>query len=479
MSSTKNVETIEKRISNQGSGAVLSAGLHQDGSLNNTGMSPRNSSVPEPTISVGGGEIETFGEDLGLDFDHGSGTEPERVYEMKTPGGHIIERNDTSGQERIMIKHASGVGINIGPDGTVLVSSTNRVDICNKSYTFSLTGDGKLTYHGNLDLQVDGDYNVNVGGNYNITALSRTENIKGPAESHIKGDMLTTVIGNQSAIITGGGTNQYLTGLNTIVKGDSVYAVNGSHTMSSSDTLTMTSENEVVITSVKTHIAGDTVSLIGSSGTIGGENVIAYVKNIYGTSGNFSARVKAPVFEGDLDGNALTATTAGTSLHQSYDDGTYVSSSGTGVSPGSYTAGLGTDPGYTVDDTEIDETATEMPTAALLADYKISSKGIKVVLVDPNNDIKNNLDLSVKTGGVSNSELDVTSVRSKLRDPAHRNNPEFIAYAQSLGVLSPDYVKTTPSNINNVSSVKNIVIQGDTPIGNASAQYNTKRVRAT
>lgn len=473
MSSVKNVETIEKRIATQGTGAVLSAGLHQDGFLHNTGMSPRPSAVPQPTINIGGEEVETFGADIGDDFDHGSGTEPERVYERKTPAGNIIEMNDTSGSERIMIKHASGVGINIGPDGSVLVSSTKRVDVCNDSYTFTLNGDGKLTYHGNLDLHVDGDYNVTVNGNYNMKALSKNEDIRGASQTRIKGDMMTTVKGNQSNLVTGGGTIQYLEGLQTIVKGESMYSVTGNHTMACSGILTMTAEQEVVLTSVKTHIAADTLSVFGDQGTMGGDNVIMYNQNMYTNEHvsakhvSASARVITPVTYGDLQGTALKAVTSDVTNSQNYAD----------PDPG---GGTGSAAGYTAatDTSTINTDATAKPTADNITDYKKGSKGIKKVLVDPNNDIKNNLDLTVKTGGVSDEDLNVELVRKKLRDPAHRNNPEFIAYAQSLNLLSPDFAKNTPPSVNSVESVKDIIIQGDTPMGNTSAQYTAKRVRA-
>ena len=48
MASVKNVETLEKRISVQGTGPVYSAGLHRDGFFHNSGMTPRPSAVPHP-----------------------------------------------------------------------------------------------------------------------------------------------------------------------------------------------------------------------------------------------------------------------------------------------------------------------------------------------------------------------------------------------------------------------------------------------
>ncbi len=66
---------------------------------------------------------------------------------------------------------------------------------------------------------------------------------------------------------------------------------------------------------------------------------------------------------------------------------------------------------------------------------------------------------------MTNKELDGAQIRAKLRDPAHRNNSEFITYALSQGLLSPDYAKTSPPNISSIEDTSNIVIQGQTTMG--------------
>ena len=102
---------------------------------------------------------------------------------------------------------------------------------------------------------------------------------------------------------------------------------------------------------------------------------------------------------------------------QSYNDGTYVSSSGTGVSPGSYTPGLGTNPNYTVDNTAIDDTATALPTADILKKYlEEGDNGVKQVKVDVDDYLKNILRLR---------KLSTADVRSKMRDPLNSNDGDF------------------------------------------------------
>ena len=468
MGKTNNVESVVNRQVVQGEGSVQSQGFVRHPFSDNTGSYPNAGGEGKPVTAKGGLLINTYGADVPADTAQGNGISNSTCYAHTTPAGHTVEYNDTPGSERIMIRHKNGDGINIGPDGSIIISSKRRIDKANEDY-FLEVKNGNLKFEGNLTIDVTGDFNVNVGGEYNVNSTKKTEVVNGPYTRTVTGDDIKTVDGNQTNLVTGGGAHQYLEGLSTVVKGDSRYIVEGPHTESISGVLTMTSEEEVILTSPQTNIAADNLSVFGDTGTIGGENIIAYVKNIYGVSGDFSARFKAPVFEGDLDGNALTATTAGTSLHQTYPDGT--------AAPSTYTPSVGTNPNYTVDDTEIDTTATAKPTATLLTDYRTKSdKGVRVVKVDPESIQKNNVDLSKKTSGVTNKNIDVTQVRRKMRDPAHRDNVEFTTLMLSEGKLSPDYANTSPPNIETIQDTETLVVQGSSVIGNPSPHLTSKRI---
>lgn len=468
MGKTNNIESVVNRQVVQGEGAVQSQGFVRHPFSDNTGSYPNAGGEGKPVTAKGGLLINTYGADVPADTAQGNGISNSTCYAHTTPAGHTVEYNDTPGSERIMIRHKNGDGINIGPDGSIIISSKRRIDKANEDY-FLEVKNGNLKFEGNLTIDVTGDFNVNVGGEYNVNSTKKTEVVNGPYTRTVTGDDIKTVDGNQTNLVTGGGAHQYLEGLSTVVKGDSRYIVEGPHTESISGVLTMTSEEEVILTSPETNIAADNLSVFGDTGTIGGENIIAYVKNIYGVSGDFSARFKAPVFEGDLYGNALTATTAGTSLHQTYPDGT--------AAPSTYTPSVGTNPNYTVDDTAIDTTATAKPTATLLTDYRTKSdKGVRVVKVDPESIQKNNVDLSKKTSGVTNKNIDVTQVRRKMRDPAHRDNVEFTTLMLSEGKLSPDYANTSPPNIETIQDTETLVVQGSSVIGNPSPHLTSKRI---
>ena len=464
--STRNVESIVNRTTTQGSGVVKTAGNIASSVGDYTGVHPAPGTEGEPTTNTGGKLLNTFGIEIPDNTIQGNEAEYTQVYETTTPGGHSIEYNDTSGSERIMIRHANGTGINIGPDGSVMVSSKRRVDVVNEDYNLSVTGDGKMSFQGNLTLSVTGDLNIDVGGEFNVSSQKKTELVNGPSVSKVYGDKISTVNGNESNLVTGGGVVQYFDGLNTIIKGDARYAVQGDMLIASSGTLTMTAEQEVVLTSPEANIAATNLSVFGSSGTIGGDNIISYVKNIYGTSATFTDGVTAPTFHGDLKGTAEKSITSDVTNSQNYAD----------PDPG---GGTGSAAGYTVTDTATDTTASAKPTAALLSDYQVKgSKGVKKVTVDPDNIIKNNIDLSSKTAGVTDKQLSAAQVRSKMRDPAHRNNAEFLALMQSEGKLSPEYAKTTPPNVSTIVDTTSIVIQGQTPIGSPSQVLTSKRIKA-
>ena len=469
MGKTNNIESLVNRTTVQGSGAALSQGFVTHPFSDASGSYPFANEEGKPVTTKGGQLVNTYGADVPDDTIQGNSSGTATCYTHTTPAGHTIEYNDTPGSERIMIRHMNGDGINIGPDGSIIISGKRRIDKAQEDY-FLEVKNGTMKFEGNLTLDVTGDFNVNVGGEYNVNSAKKTEVVKkGPYTRTIAGDDIKTVDGNQTNLVTKGGAHQYLEGLSTIVKGDSRYIVEGPHTDAITGVLTMTATDEIVLTSREANIAADNLSVFGDTGTIGGENIIAYVKNIYGVSGDFSARFKAPVFEGDLDGNALTATTAGTSLHQTYPDGT--------AAPSTYTPSVGTNPNYTIDDTALDTTATTKPTATLLTDYRTkSAKGAKIVKVDPDDIQKNNIDLSKKTAGVTNRELTIAEIRRKMRDPAHRDNTEFTALMVSQEKLSPEFANSSPPNVETVEDTSSIIVQGQTVLGNPSPHLTAKRI---
>lgn len=495
--SLKNITTITQRKVLQGEGAELSAGQPENAFVDNTASSPRQEAARVSPIARGGSNVDLSGGAIPEGLRLGDVDDIETSYVHQTPSGHIIEYNDTPFNERIMIRHAGGTGINIGPDGSVIISSKTRVDIINGDHQVTVGGDGSMTYKGNLTLKVEGDFNLDVSGDYNVNATNYNHTTYGSEKKTTYSDQTNVVLGNKSEVITGSESQTIKGGSSKFVKGDTIFAVEGLLTMGASGVISFTSEVEIAQSSPDINIAASSLSVFGDTGTIGGENVQMYTQNlraggtvyadvsvdtpkgnitrVAGTSSHYTT------FHGDLNGLAKEATTAGTSLHQSYADGTYVSSSGTGVSPGSYSVGLGSNPGWTISDETADDlanntTATVKPTSVLLASYlEKGSKGVRKVVVDPEDVIVNTVDLTTKSGGISNRPLGVDDVRAALRDPANRSNSEFISSQIANGTLSPEYAKTSPPSVARTKSASATNVRGGTPMGNVSPQQLLRR----
>jgi hypothetical protein len=241
--------------------------------------------------------------------------ETDKNYEnaITTRAGHIIEYNDTPGSERILLRHASGRGIDIQPDGKIIISSTARADVIEGDYNLVVHNDGSLSF-GDLKINVTGDLDLNIGGAFNLQAESKTESITNNSLEFVQGNKTTTVSGVNATTIIGGDNTTILGNQNHSIKGEHTMTVTGSQKFISTGTLTMTNSGQIVMSAPNMNMAATSLTLAGATGTIGGEGIYVYGKNYFGTSASFSAGVSAPTFHGDLDGTssgAIEATTAG------------------------------------------------------------------------------------------------------------------------------------------------------------------------
>lgn len=381
--------------------------------------------------------------------------------------GHIIEINDTPGGDRILIMHNTGSGVEMKPDGTIIVNATNhRVDVVNGQHRLSVEGDGKVIYYGNLDLTVNGDYNLNVKGNYNLKVGGNwISEVYGSVRNKIFGAFSEIIKKTKSVTVVGTTTQTILSNFSNFIKGTFRQNVNGeANYHHSSDTL-FTSETEVDISSESINIGAKSLSVFGDTGTIGGENIIMYSYNTYVGHHIQSETVSASVsmqtieFHGDLKGDALTAGwSAGTAAWP-------VSGSRTHQSAGH-------NPDYT---------KTVKPTNSILTSYLYeSANGIREVRIDENNDLKNNIDLSVKTGNVTSRPHTTSECRSRMKDKNHQNNSSYINEMIKNGVLNPACKKTSPGKIGRIRGEDSTVTTGIQGIGTAAGTLSTiKKIKPT
>jgi len=392
----------------------------------------------------------------------------------ETVSGHITEIDDTPGAERMLFKHRTGAGVEMRADGTVIIASVhNTIRISGGDEKVIIEGDGEISYNGNLTLNVSGDYDLRVGGNYNVQVSGDVDHdIRGSYKEQVHRNYQSTLKKNRTAYILGTHTETTLGSHNQFVKGSTKHYTEGSEDRFVGGTLKMTAEDEVFMTAPNTNIAAQSLTVIGDSGTIGGENIIGYDYNHY-TGHSLTAtdtittntafiteQTTCKEFIGSLTGNADNATEAGRAGSAPL---------GPGGSAGTKVTGSGV---------SVDATATELPTTVIMTDYVTKSdRGVRLVSLDNGDVLKNQIDKAVDYGGVSSRKLNTPEIRSKLRDPNTLSNMKFVGAQIAEGKLSPTYINATPPAIGRVVKNTPAPKRGITPIGRQS-KGKTKRTQA-
>lgn len=364
---------------------------------------------------------------------------------VTTASGHSLEMDDTPGNERILIKHNSGNGIELRPDGSMAVSAAGRVVSITGDQKIIIEGDTTVVYNGNMDVEVAGDYNLNVRGNYNVNVgEDKAENVDGASRTTIDGNAGLTVKGNDSKTVLKTSTSTILGDNNIITKGIMRNTSEGNMQLSSGDQMHVSGKNKLFQSSENMNIAATDISLIGSTGVIGGPSIITHVNNIYATSATFTEGVTAPTFHGDLDGtSAITRS-------QTY-------------------AETATSGGAAITDTATNTTTRTAPTATLITDLLTKTTiGAVDVKVDIDNHFLKIINKSDATGGLSTKDLTVSEVRSKIRDQANLSNDIFVGNAVASGILDPSYADTTPPSVGRISGKGTEPLRGATPISNGT-----------
>lgn len=381
-------------------------------------------------LYIGGGEI---GVPLNLGQAATSQYPYNQVSQSPGPNPHIIEIDDTPGNQRVLIRHNSGSGIEMRNDGTILLSSTkNTVQISGADQTVIVEGDGNLVYKGNLTLKVDGnfdidcvDFNVNAKGNVNTNIVGSQRTNVGEIKSDVvRGSISTT--STQLAVQT------YLGGLSTNVKGDYSNNVDGSATYISSGDTTLTSETKINTAAPETTIAATTLNVFGTNGIIGGQSI-----DIKGNAASFEGSVESPAFYGDLNGIASLARNSTLSSP---------------ANPGA--------PSFDEPDVAADLT---------LSTYLVKENGIIVSRIDEGGFIKNLIDKNTAYDGLYDKQATTGIVRSKARDTANKNNSRFTSAAIKENVVSQNISKTAPTGIGRVIKGSSTPKIGQNKIGSANA----------
>ena len=395
---------------------------------------------------------------------------------FETAGGHILELDDTLGNERILLRHQSGAGIEITPDGTVKISSTSDTHI--------MTGaDQHIVVEANAHMTYQGDLNVDVAGDYNLTCGNFNQLIKGDLTQQVdqakrvtvetnfgetvKGEYSTTIAKSKAEMVLGGSTQA--------VKGDMEIACDGNQGIFASGSQRITAEVGQRLTSDNTNIVANDISVFGHKGTIGGEEIVMYAHNLHaghtlwvgdgeggaGTINVDTIRATRIDVEGDITAtNTMTAPTFIGDLKGTAEQA--MSSNEAGLHPasaGGFQPHPGASLGYTITENTVNTTpladdlkATALPTLSVASTYTKGTFGIQKVKIDPNEAMAEGLNREKATGGVAKRQLTAEEVRSKMRENRTLNNTDFTGAQIAEGKLSEKYSSPNPSKIGRSAS---------------------------
>ena len=109
---------------------------------------------------------------------------------IETESGHIIELDDSPGDERIHIHHKTGTDFLIDKDGNIKVLGVKNLDYTlNENATVHIIGNNKINIDGTNDVTVKGNNTVNIDSNNSIT-------VKGNNTLKVQGNLDYTVQGS-------------------------------------------------------------------------------------------------------------------------------------------------------------------------------------------------------------------------------------------------------------------------------------------
>lgn len=333
--------------------------------------------------------------------------------------GHIYEVDDTPGNERVLIMHGDGAGIELGVDGSITISAlTNKIEVTGGDQRITVIGDAKLTYQGNVDMKVAGEFNIDCN-EFNVNVKNnKTEVIGGAETKEVFKGVTNSVVGNVANFVTEQVTDTILGGHQYNVKGNVDYNINGNVGFYASGEMNVTSEDYINIASDNVTASANNMTIQGGSGVIGGTAV-----DFVGNGAIFDRGVTATVFTGNLKGTADVARS------QTYDEN------------------------LTADEDLItaDTPTITTPTSTKVLTYLLKAAGgIRKVKIDIGNYLKDFMDKSTRYDGIAPQTMTPRAVRSKLRDTANRNNTTFINSLIEEGNLCKDFTTPTPSGIGRV-----------------------------
>lgn len=166
--------------------------------------------------------------------------QPKYTYNIATMSetGHVIERDDTPGNERLCLQHADGSYLEMNQNHNMVLKTINDLYSFCKNHYQSIYKDRVIAVGGSDYLRViSGNKVIEIPGgdfileakNANITTTGNyTLNIKGNCQMTVNGNVTENISGNYSVAVGGsydlsvGGTSSLVSGGATLIDGSMV-----------------------------------------------------------------------------------------------------------------------------------------------------------------------------------------------------------------------------------------------------------------
>ena len=304
----------------------ITTGIPIDGSVDPTGEHPRRNNWYGSSISQAGrgvkiNALHLGGSIYGVNFDVPLNQASMYPFNQanETPSGHSFELDDTPGAERILIKHHSGAGVELKPDGSVLVvAKSHRIEVVGADHNVIVQGQGNLTYDGDLNMIVNGNYNMTVNGTYNVdVGANHNHSVHGTQITEV-GDVHQTIVRGNKDTKVYGDTLDLNIGERKIVSKKDIRMITGrDHIVNSARNVRATAEDTFVAASGKQlTLTSEKMNITGRYGKVGGENW-HHVGSLFtgpGTTDEQGDQGTKTVFHGNLIGRALESWTSKYSL---------------------------------------------------------------------------------------------------------------------------------------------------------------------
>lgn len=205
----------------------------------------------------------------------------------ETSSGHRVEHDDTPGGERLSYVHKDGSGIEMYPNAqdatTLLLNSVGRqVQLVGDDFVMIVNGNGDVHYKGNLNLNVDGDFNI-ACTNFTVTTTGKqVEEIRQEKIENFVGDRVVTTQGSKSEVVLGDYTMESMGNSYFVSKKNTRITAEDNIDIFAGDDMRLTAEGTMTSSAMTNRLIGLCTSVVGNTGTFGGQNMVMYAKTYHG-----------------------------------------------------------------------------------------------------------------------------------------------------------------------------------------------------